>query len=46
MDGGSVERWEDGDYRDVYSRILKGDWENFDAWNIGILSSTVRWWKH
>jgi hypothetical protein len=35
MDGGSVERWEDGDYREVYERILKGDWENFDAWNIG-----------
>jgi len=30
-----VERWEDGDYRKVYERILKGDWENFDAWNIG-----------
>jgi hypothetical protein len=35
MDGGSVERWEDRDYREVYERILKGDWENFDAWNIG-----------
>jgi hypothetical protein len=35
MDGGSVERWEDEDYRDVYKRILKGDWEGFDAWDIG-----------
>jgi hypothetical protein len=35
MDGGSVERWEDRDYREVYERILKGDWENFDAWSIG-----------
>lgn len=38
MDGGSVERWEDQDYRDVYSSILKGDWENFDAWDIGASS--------
>jgi hypothetical protein len=41
MDGGSVERWEDGDYRDVYKRILKGDWENFDAWDIGISSLSL-----
>jgi len=39
MDGGSVERWEDEDYRDVYKRILKGDWEGFDAWDIGELLS-------
>jgi hypothetical protein len=37
MDGGSVERWEDGDYRDVYKSILKGQWESFDAWDIGQL---------
>lgn len=35
MDGGSVERWEDPEYRMVYDEILKGRWEEFDAWNIG-----------
>lgn len=43
MDGGSVERWEDPDYREVYGKILKGDWEKFDAWNIG--KSVVTPWS-
>lgn len=42
MDGGSVERWEDSDYREVYERILKGNWENFDAWNIGTSSACAQ----
>jgi hypothetical protein len=35
MDGGSVERWEDEGYRRVYSAILSGRWEAFDAWEMG-----------
>ncbi len=38
MDGGSVERWEDTMYRNVYERILKGKWDEFDAFEIGALS--------
>lgn len=34
MDGGSIERWEDPTYRAVYSKILEGKWEEFDAWEI------------
>jgi hypothetical protein len=37
MDGGSVERWEDANYRKVYERILQGRWEEFDPWQIGEL---------
>ena len=33
VDGGSVERWEDTDYRKVYSKILEGNWEDYDAFN-------------
>nr|XP_019012115.1 uncharacterized protein I206_02957 [Kwoniella pini CBS 10737]OCF50896.1 hypothetical protein I206_02957 [Kwoniella pini CBS 10737] len=33
-DGGSVERWEDPNYRKVYEQILRGNWENFDPWVI------------
>jgi hypothetical protein len=36
MDGGSVERWEDDNYRAVYARILQGKWEDFDAWQIDL----------
>jgi len=35
MDGGSVERWEDEGYRKVYGEILRGNWEGFDAFQIG-----------
>ncbi|WVQ74508.1 hypothetical protein IAR50_004109 [Cryptococcus sp. DSM 104548] len=34
-DGGSVERWEDETYRQVYRSILEGRWEGFDPWTIG-----------
>ena len=33
VDGGSVERWEDEEYRRCYRDILCGDWERFDAWD-------------
>jgi len=33
IDGGSVERWEDDEYRRVYDKILTGEWENYDAWD-------------
>jgi hypothetical protein len=35
MDGGSIERWEDPTYRQVYEKILTGNWEKFDAWEMG-----------
>lgn len=38
IDGGSVERWEDPMYQKVYERILTGNWEEFDAWQIGVVS--------
>lgn len=31
VDGGGIERWEDENYRKVYSKIFEGDWESFDA---------------
>ena len=34
VDGGSVERWEDPAYQTVYRDILKGNWENHDAWEM------------
>ncbi|KAH8812910.1 hypothetical protein F5884DRAFT_786653 [Xylogone sp. PMI_703] len=34
LDGGSLERWEDNEYRKCYTEILKGDWENHDAFNV------------
>lgn len=35
IDGGSIERWEDPTYRQVYKKILEGKWEEFDAWEMG-----------
>ncbi|KAI9839403.1 MAG: hypothetical protein M1837_002090 [Sclerophora amabilis] len=34
VDGGSVERWEEGGYGlgGVYDRVWKGQWEDFDPW--------------
>lgn len=32
-DGGSVERWEDAEYSRVYSKILQGKWEEYDAFD-------------
>ena len=36
MDGGGIERWEDGQYRQVYKDILRGgsSWEGYDAWDL------------
>lgn len=33
VDGGSTERWEDGEYRKAYSEILAGAWESYDAFD-------------
>lgn len=35
LDGGSLERWEDTEYRKCYTDILQGRWEDHDAFNIG-----------
>lgn len=34
LDGGSLERWEDAEYRKCYTEILQGRWEDHDAFNI------------
>lgn len=36
MDGGGIERWEDEQYRKVYSRILGGgqSWRRYDPWDL------------
>lgn len=33
IDGGSLERWEDPEYASVYSSILTGNWEMYDAFD-------------
>ncbi|KAH8698601.1 hypothetical protein BGW36DRAFT_358130 [Talaromyces proteolyticus] len=33
LDGGSLERWEDPEYRQCYSSILRGDWEKHDPFD-------------
>lgn len=38
MDGGSIERWEDENYRMVFEKILTGKWEEFNAWEMGKLN--------
>jgi hypothetical protein len=42
MDGGSVERWEHPTYRAVYERILRGEWEAFDAWDMDKRAGAVQ----
>lgn len=42
MDGGSVERWEDPEYRAVYAKILSGQWEDYSAWEIGHRASAIQ----
>jgi hypothetical protein len=32
-DGGSVERWEDPEYREVYRAVLDGNWEKYNAFD-------------
>ncbi|OJJ41706.1 hypothetical protein ASPWEDRAFT_100252 [Aspergillus wentii DTO 134E9] len=33
IDGGSLERWEDPEYSNVYSKIFEGKWEEYDPWD-------------
>jgi len=33
VDNGSLERWEDPAYREIYRPILQGDWERFDPFD-------------
>ncbi len=33
MDGGSVERWIDPAYREVYRHVFSGDWARHDPWD-------------
>lgn len=33
VDGGSLERWEDPQYSAVYSKIFRGEWEGYDAYD-------------
>jgi type 1 glutamine amidotransferase len=39
MDGGSIERWEDDNYRSVFESIINGRWEEFNPWELGEYSS-------
>ena len=34
IDGGGIERWQDGSYRKVYRHILEGDWKDFDPFEV------------
>lgn len=34
IDGGSLERWEDPEYSRVYTKILEGNWEQYDPWDV------------
>ncbi|KAE8376030.1 DUF1479-domain-containing protein [Aspergillus bertholletiae] len=34
LDGGSLERWEDPEYRKCYSQILQGEWEKYDPFTV------------
>ncbi|KAM0559893.1 hypothetical protein ACHAPJ_003842 [Fusarium lateritium] len=43
MDGGSIERWEDPTYRQVFEKILTGNWEGYDAWEMGLFRSWQGW---
>lgn len=33
IDGGSLERWEDPEYSQVYSKIFEGKWEEYDPYD-------------
>jgi hypothetical protein len=33
VDGGSVERWLDGNFRNVYRHVFSGDWKKYDAFD-------------
>ncbi|QRV89101.1 hypothetical protein RhiJN_17119 [Ceratobasidium sp. AG-Ba] len=35
IDGGSLERWEDSEFRKCYREILAGNWRKFDPFKIG-----------
>ncbi|KIO21397.1 hypothetical protein M407DRAFT_80394 [Tulasnella calospora MUT 4182] len=35
IDGGSLERWEDGRYRNCYREILSGNWREHDPYDVG-----------
>jgi hypothetical protein len=32
--GGSIERWQDPIFRTSFEEILKGNWKNYDAFNL------------
>lgn len=34
LDSSSIERWEDDNFRKVYSEIFSGDWENWDPFKL------------
>ncbi|KAM6525831.1 hypothetical protein FALCPG4_011366 [Fusarium falciforme] len=42
IDGGSIERWEDPTYRQVYEKILAGKWEEFDVWEMDKRADAVQ----
>ncbi|CAE7091567.1 unnamed protein product [Rhizoctonia solani] len=36
VDGGSLERWEDVEYRKCYTNIFSGNWQDHDSFKIGL----------
>lgn len=38
LDSGSIERWEDKCYREVYATILEGRWEEFEPFELDVRS--------
>ena len=34
VDGGGVERWKDGAYRTVYRKLLEGDLDSYDPFEV------------
>ncbi|KAF5390071.1 hypothetical protein D9757_003863 [Collybiopsis confluens] len=34
LDNGSIERWEDEEYSQVFRKIWEGKWEEYDAWDM------------
>lgn len=34
LDAGSIERWEDDTYRELFAPILEGRWEEFEPWKL------------
>ncbi|KIK70204.1 hypothetical protein GYMLUDRAFT_213378 [Collybiopsis luxurians FD-317 M1] len=41
LDNGSIERWEDDEYKEVFRKIWEGKWEEYDAWDMDHRSEAI-----